>query len=99
MMELTDDLTDEQIKEGLTQRVDYAIDVQQAWEAAQREAKTLEQNAEEALENVGDWMDLLDDSLMSVSRRGYWLGYEETEPEIWNLVIKPVTPPDHLNLG
>jgi hypothetical protein len=98
MIELTDEMTDAEIREGLAQRADKAIECFAKFDELRKQRSDASTALQAALDEVGVWMDKLSDGLNSVERSGFWLGWEEDDNGEWSVIIKPIIPPDHMSL-
>ena len=98
MVELTDNITDDEIRAGLVERADEAIGIRERADTLEKEVQETQRELQEALKEVATWIELLDDSLVSLSRGDYFIGWVETEPDNWDMTIKREIPPEHIVL-
>ena len=98
MIELTENMTDDEIRAGLIERADEAIDTSRRVDGLGKEIQEAQRELEKALDEVATWLDLSDESLMSLSRGGYFIGWVEEETKGWLMTIRRETPADHIDL-
>ena len=77
MIELTENMTDDEIRAGLIERADQAIDASRRVDGLGKETQEAQRELEKALDDVATWLELLGDCLMSLSRGGYFVGWVE----------------------